>query len=155
MHMTRAGKIIVALFCGSVCVSGWFALLFMQGLLHQPTPAELYRALSEHIRDCREKDFVGAYEDVAVRFQNRMTLVEFERGLHADPARTSNRMRVEYGPVRPFRDAALVEVYFVAPDGGVVPRLYLLVREGRTWKIAMVERFEEWIDGSRVRGVRC
>jgi hypothetical protein len=152
--MTRLGKLSLALFCCSVCFSGWIVSTFLRAAIFQPEPRALYETISKHIGACRTADFQSAYEQAATRVQRNLTLVEFERGVRGDPAQTNHRMRVEFGPIRWLKRSALVEVYYVAPDGGVIPRLYLLVPERGSWRIAMVERFRSWVDGSHIRGTR-
>ncbi len=152
--MTRRGKLSLAFLCCSVCFSSWIVSAFLRAAIFQPEPRTLYEVIGRHLAACRSQNFQSAYEQASSRVQRNVTLIEFERGLRSDPTQSNHRLRVEFGSIRWLKRSALVEVYFVAPDGGVVPRMYMLVPEGGKWRIAVVERFRKWIDGARIRGTR-
>lgn len=63
-------------------------------------------------------------------------------------------MRTEFAAVLHGRDFALVEVLFVAPHGGVHPRVFLLEPDGARWRVRSVRRRGDWPDGCRISGGR-
>lgn len=117
-------------------------------------PAELWEVVRSQIAALQAEEFTDAYARVSNDFQGRFDLAAFtDLARHDYPALRFAR-RVEFGAVRRDGRHALVPAYFFLPGGEVVPCLWSLVYEGRSWKIDGVTVQKRWRSGQRLGGVR-
>jgi hypothetical protein len=134
--MNARGKITLLTFffatCGTVAlVTAWV----QERADENVKPAELYAVVQRQLGDFRGGDFTHAYEYASQAIQARYSEEQFATMVQAEYPGMTNVCNVEYGEVRTHRGHATMQVYLVDPDGGIMPCVYMLVREGGLWHI--------------------
>ncbi len=129
-HSKRA-LVILAL---AVCVFGtWLNGSLQPRALARPT--EIYNVVCNQIHALRRADYPSAYRQVSATFQDRFSPEAFPDLLRTEYPEVLRADRVEFGAVQSNSHRALVQVYFIFPEGHVVPCTYSLVNEDSAWKI--------------------
>jgi hypothetical protein len=95
------------------------------------------------------------YQFAASSAGPKLTFQELESIIRRDPTAKSQRGRIEFGSVRMEEGTALAEVMFVSNDGRVMPFLYKLLPERKSWKIVNVQRMWYVPRSHLLRGVRA
>jgi hypothetical protein len=95
------------------------------------------------------------YQFAASSAGPKLTYQQLETIIRRDPTAKSQRGRIEFGSVRMEEGTALAEVMFVSNDGRVMPFLYKLLPERKSWKIVNVQRMWYVPRSHLLRGVRA
>jgi hypothetical protein len=95
------------------------------------------------------------YQFAASSAGPKLTFQQLETIIRRDPTAKSQRGRIEFGSVRMEEGTALAEVMFVSNDGRVMPFLYKLLPERKSWKIVNVQRMWYVPRSHLLRGVRA
>jgi hypothetical protein len=91
---------------------------------------------------------------VSLGFQERFNVEAFAELVRTDYPAVLRADRVEFGSVRFIASQAIIQVYFILPDGEVIPCLYSLVHEEGSWKIDGARFEQRWPSGRRLGGTR-
>lgn len=145
--MTRLAKSFLLLFFFSLCAAAIIVTHQLRNHVPPPAPHELYSVVNSQLAAFRASDFSSAYRNAASGVQEKFSLSQFENMVRRNYAAVTETHRVEFGTVQVEGASALVQVFFVAQDGGVQGFLYNLVAEEGAWKIEGVAP----IPGSRPR----
>lgn len=153
MNRTAKVSLLAALF--ALCA---VAALFQRATerrWHATPPKDLYAVVWKQLAAIRSDDYVSAYQQASMSFQER-----FNVGAFIDLARTEypglvKAVRVEFGAVRFEGRHAYIPAYFILPDGDVVPCVYDLIREEREWKIDSARVLKRWPSNRRLGGTRA
>ena len=143
--MNARGKItLLMLFfatCGTAAIiTTWFEAR-MEGNVK---PAELYSVVNNQLQGLSEADFPRAYEYASSGIQQRFNLEQFSRMVREDYPGLMQVSHAEYGAVERHGPRATMQVYLIGQDGQVMPCLYLMVREGETWRIDGARLMHPW-----------
>jgi Domain of unknown function (DUF4864) len=117
-------------------------------------PSELYEVVRKQIHAFRDADFASAYRQVSSSFQERMNMEAFSDLARTEYPGIARAERVEFGAVQVEGRHAIVPVYFFLQDGDVIPCVYSLVNEDRSWKIDGARVLKRWPAGRRLGGMR-
>ncbi len=97
--------------------------------------AEIYAVIASQLHSIRRGDYAAARAVASRRVREHLDTGDFARLLQVENRSLHHARHVEFGPVRKSGPGLVVPVYFVAPDGSVLPAIYTLVPEDGTWRI--------------------
>ncbi len=137
--MSRLTKSSLLLFFFSLCAAAIIVTHDLQQRQPPPPPRDLYSVVNSQLIAFRHADFRSAYLHASSGVQQKFSLPEFEKMVRQNYAAMTRSERVEFGLVRVEGSAAVVQVFFIGPDGSEQGFLYSLVAEDGAWKIAGVE----------------
>jgi len=152
--MNPRGKITLLIFFLSVCATALVIHLSRMAPPKSRTPADLFDVVQRQVTAFRTRNIPSAYREVSSSFQQQWSLEDFSGMVRHDTRRVLNAERIEFGPWYRHGRRATVQVFFVQPDGSVLPCIYTLVSEGPGWKIEGARWIKGWPTGQRMRGIR-
>jgi hypothetical protein len=115
-------------------------------------PADLYAVVDRQLGELREGDFSRAYEYASRNVQRTYTIGQFAAMVEADFPGMLRASRAEYGLVRTSGPRATMQVYLIGQNGAVMPCVYMLVREGESWRIEGARLMQPWPPNVRMAG---
>ena len=133
--MNTRAKITLLMFFFAMCGSVALVTAWWQARHDEVRPADLYAVVEKQLVDFRGGDFSRAYEYASQGIQQRYNVDQFAAMVQADFPGMTNSGHEEYGEVRRRGSHATIQVFLVEQDGGVIPCVYMLVREGGLWRI--------------------
>ncbi|MGA3172553.1 MAG: DUF4864 domain-containing protein [Chthoniobacteraceae bacterium] len=107
-------------------------------------PSDLYAIVDRQLGDLRGGDFTRAYEYASSDIQERYDVGQFAAMVQAQYPGMTRSSRAEYGQVRTNGRHATVEAYLISPEGDIMPCVYILVREGDSWRIDGARLMQPW-----------
>ncbi len=152
--MNRSGKLALVLSSFAVCATAAIVHRGMEIRRTAPKPADLYEVVWRQIRAFRKADYSQAYQQVSATFQEHFNIEEFADIARTDYPDLTRVERVEFGSLNFVAAHAIIQVYFILPEGEVVPCLYSLVHEEDVWKIETVRVLKRWPATRRLGGMR-
>lgn len=152
--MNRGQKIILVMCWFVICAAGAVIHHALQVERRSVQPAELYEAVWRQIHAFRAADFPLAYRQISLGFQERFTPDAFVDLVRTDYPDLLRAERIEFGNIQHAGQFAIIQVYFLMPDGDVVPCIYSLVNEDGGWKIDAARVQKRWPPGRRLGGMR-
>jgi len=151
--MTTRDKITLLTFFFASCLTAAVVTAYLQERADANVkPAELYAVVQQQLGDFRGGDFSGAYGDASRAIQARYSVEQFTAMVQAHYPGLTRVSRAEYGLVRTQGRHATLEVYLIGEDGGVMPCVYMMVREGDSWRIDGARLLQPWPPNSRMDG---
>ncbi len=153
MNRTAKVPLLAALF--ALCAVAALFHRASERRWHATPPSELYAVVWKQLAAMRSDDYVGAYQQVSMSFQEKVNVEAF-----IDLARTEypglvRAARVEFGAVRFEGRHAYIPAYFILPEGDVIPCIYNLIREEHEWKIDRAQVLKRWPSNRRLGGTRA
>jgi hypothetical protein len=151
--MTARGKITLLTFFFALC--GTVALLtaYLQTRADENIkPADLYTIVERQLGDLRGGDFPRAYQYASRSIQAQYSVEQFAAMVQTDYPGMTRACRAEYGEVQARAGHATMQVYLIADDGEIMPCVYMLVREGDTWRIDGARLMQPWPPNMRMEG---
>ena len=135
--MSRIAKASLLLFFFSLCGSAFVMTHQLRERVPTPLPRDLFAVVNDQVTAVRASDYVSAYRHAATGVQQKFTLPQFERmARHSYGA--IERHRIEFGSAKVDGSTAVVQVFFISPDGSVRSFVYSLAAENNLWKISGV-----------------
>jgi hypothetical protein len=151
--MTVRHKITLLTFFFAVCgTAAVFTARVQTRAVENVKPADLYAVVERQLGDFRGGDFSAAYEYASQGVQERYNIEEFTEMVQNDYPGMTRVSRAEYGIVRTHGERATIQVYLVGEDGGIMPCVYMLVREGESWRIDGARLMQPWPPNMRMEG---
>lgn len=151
--MTARGKITVLTFFFAICGTAAVLTAYLQARADENVkPADLYAVVERQLGDFRGGDFSRAYEYASQEIQRRYSVEQFAAMVQADYPGMTQVCRAQYGPVRTHGWHATMQVYLIGRDGEVMPCVYMLVREGESWRIDGARLMQPWPPYMRMEG---
>ncbi|MEY2563725.1 MAG: hypothetical protein QOH88_1918 [Verrucomicrobiota bacterium] len=133
--MTRTIKASLLFFFLSLCASAILVTQHVRLQVPPPAPHELFAVVEKQLAAFRVDDYSGAYLQAASEVQQKFTVPQFEAMIRRDYGAMTNARRIEFGLVKVNGSAAVVQVFFLEPNGFTRSFLYSLIAEGDSWKI--------------------
>ena len=152
--MTRRVKLLIVGFFFAVCFSSAWVQSHQERQRALQRPNDLFDVVWAQIEAFKSADYASAYEQISNDFQERFDQAAFEDLARSDYPLLARADRVEFGAVQWHGRAAIVPAYFFMSEGEVVPCLFSLVYEQKTWKIDAVRVQKRWPAGRRLGGMR-
>ena len=152
--MTKRGKVTLLLFVFCVCTTA--VLVHFRARL-QPDPfhpSELFEAIQSQLAAVRSDNVSSAYRQASSTFQQQWSLDEYSSMTRTEYARMRQATRIEFGAWQQRGRHAMVEVFFVNPEGNVSPCIFTLIHEAELWKVDGARWIKDWPVGRRIRGIR-
>ena len=137
--MTRTIKASLLLFFLSLCVAAVLVTHRTRGSVASPAPRELFAVVEKQLLAFRAADYSSAYRQAASGVQQRFTIPQFEAMIRRDYADMITPHRIEFGFVKVDGSTAVVQVFFLGPNGSARSFLYSLIAEADSWKISGVQ----------------
>lgn len=141
--------------CTRFTIIGASALLCVGGILIANSSREKISNSGTSSESIDAATIDNGYEFAASSPRLKLTFQQLETIIRRDPTAKSQRGRIEFGSVRMEEGTALAEVMFVSNDGRVLPFLYKLLPENKSWKIVNVQRIWYVPRSHLLRGVRA
>lgn len=152
--MNRLGKLTILLCSLAICGAAAMVHREFEARREAAKPAELYAVVWRQIIAFRGADFSQAYQQVSSTFQEHVNIEAFGDLVRTDYPDLLRADRIEFGDVHFVAGHAIIQVYFILPEGEIVPCIYSLVNEERVWKIDRVRVEKRWPTGRRLGGMR-
>ena len=151
--MDARGKITLLTFFFALCGTGALVTAYIQERADENVkPADLYAVVNRQLVDFRGGNFSSAYEYASREIQARFSVEQFAAMVESDYPGMTRVSHVEYGAVQTHGGHATMQVYLVGEDGGIMPCIYLLVREGDLWRIDGAHLMPAWPPDVRMQG---
>jgi len=151
--MTARIKITLLTFFFAVCGTAAVVTAYLQARADANVkPADLYAVVERQLGDLRGGDISRAYEYASREFQARYNLDQFAAMVQADYPGMTRVSRAEYGEVQTNGHHATMQVYLIGQDGAVMPCVYMMVREGDSWRIDGTRLMQPWPPNMRMEG---
>ncbi len=151
-HRTKAAILFVFFL---ICGLGFVVTQKVRERMPPPAPHDLFAIVNQQLSAFRASDFQGAYRHAAAGVQQRFTLPQFERMVRERYPEMVRRYKVEFGSVKVQGASAVVQVFFLAPDGSARSFLYSLTYEDDAWKIDGAEELQEARPAKYLGGTRA
>ncbi len=152
--MNRPGKIGLMLCSFAICGTASIVHRSLEVRRERAKPAELYEVVWKQINAFRCADYSEAYQQVSSTFQEHFNIDAFSDLVRTDYPDLLRADRVEFGNVHFAAGHAIVHVYFILPEGEIVPCIYSLIPEDQVWKIDYARVQKRWPTGRRLGGMR-
>lgn len=152
--MNSRGKIALVLLAVATCGIVPAVRHYFSNRPETVQPAELYRAVYSQISAVRTSDFTRAYWQASSGIRQKFNRDQFVEMIRSEYPGIGRAGRIEFGIVRSRDRHALIQVFFIDPEGVVTPAIYSLVHEGEEWKIDGARMLRRWPEGTRLRGLR-
>jgi hypothetical protein len=134
--ITARGKISLLTFFFAMCGTAAVLTAYLQMRADQNVkPADLYAVVERQLGDFRGGDFPRAYEVASQAIQARFSEEQFAAMVQADYPGMTRVCRAEYGLVQTRGRHATIQVNLIGEDGEIMPCVYMMVREGDSWRI--------------------
>ena len=151
--MSARSKITLLTFFFAVCGTGAVVTAYMQIRADANVkPADLYAVVEHQLRELRGGDFSGAYEYVSSGIQQRYSVEQYAAMMQSDYSGMTRVNRAEYGMVQTNGRHATMQVYLIGQNGEVMPCVYIMVREGESWRIDGTHLMRPWPPNMRMEG---
>ncbi len=143
--MSARTKITLLTFFFAICgTAAVFTAYFQTRADANVKPSDLYTVVDRQLGDLRGGDFSHAYEYASSGIQQQYSVEQFAAMVQADYAGMTRASRAEYGLVETNGRHATMQVYLIGRDGEVMPCVYMLVREGDSWRIEGARLMQPW-----------
>ncbi len=153
MNRTAKVSLLAALF--ALCAVAAFFQRAMERRWQATPPRDLYAVVWKQLSAMRSDDYVSAYQQASMSFQEKFNLETFTDIARAEYPGLVRAARVEFGAVRFEGRHAYLPAYFILPEGDVVPCVYDLIREEHDWKIDSARVLKRWPANRRLGGTRA
>jgi len=153
MNRTAKVSLLAALF--ALCAVAAFFQRAMERRWQATPPRELYAVVWKQLSAMRSDDYVSAYQQASMSFQEKFNVEAFTDIARAEYPGLMRAARVEFGAVRFEGRHAYLSAYFILPEGDVVPCVYDLIREEHEWKIDSARVLKRWPSNRRLGGTRA
>jgi len=152
--MIKWAKIAIVLFFLAICAT---PVVNRSLLLHREEvrPSELYRVIYSQLDAFRASDYSKAYSQASYGIQQKFNPDQFIEMIRHQYSGITQAERVEFGLVKCRDQHALIQVFFIDREGGVLPCIYSLIYEGENWKIDGARMLPRWPVGSRLGGIQA
>jgi len=151
--MTARGKITALTFFFAICGTAAVVTAYMQEQADANVkPSDLYAVVDRQLGELRGGDFSRAYEYASRGIQQRYSVEQFAAMVQADYPGMTRISRAEYGAVQTNGGHATMQVYLIGQEGEVMPCMYMLVREGESWRIDGARLMQPWPPNMRMEG---
>ncbi len=151
--MTARGKITLLTFFFAICGTAAVVTAYRQAQADANVkPSDLYAVVDRQLGDFRGGDFTRAYEYASQEIQERYSVDQFAAMVQADYPGMTQVSQVQYGLVQTMGRHATMQVYLIGPDGIVMPCVYIMVREGESWRIDGARLMPAWPPDVRMGG---
>jgi hypothetical protein len=151
--MTARGKVAALSFFFAICATAALWTAYLQARADQNVrPSDLYAVVERQLGELRGGDFPRAYEYASRGIQERYNVDQFAAMVQNDYAGMMRIARVEYGEVESNGGHATMQVYLIDQDGEVMPCVYMMVREGESWRIDGTRLMAPWPRDVRMEG---
>ena len=151
--MTARGKITLLTFFFASCLTVAVLTAYLQTQADENVkPADLYAVVERQLGNFRGGDFSGAYEDASRAIQARYSVEQFETMVQNDYPGMTQVLRAEYGTVQTHGRHATMQVYLIGEDGETIPCIYMMVREGDSWRIDGARLMHPWPPDVHIEG---
>jgi hypothetical protein len=151
--VTARGKITLLTFFFSTCLTAAVITAWLQMRADENVkPADLYAVVERQLGDFRGGDFSRAYEDASRAIQSRYSVEQFTTMVQTDYPGMTHIQRAEYGQVQTHGRHATMQVYLIDDNGEIMPCVYMLVREGDSWRIDGARLMHPWPPDVRMEG---
>ncbi len=144
MNMSRGHKGLVVLFFLAICAAVPGARYFLHPQSEEVAPSDLYKVVYSQVSAFRAADYSLAYSHASNSMQQKFSLPQFEAMIRADYTDITQAERIEFGVVKSREHHALIQVFFIGHDGGVLPCIYSLIYENGGWKIDGARMLPRW-----------
>ncbi len=152
--MTRRVKLSILGFFFAVCFTSAWVQSYQDRQRALQRPNDLFDVIWAQVEAFQSDDFASAYQQISNSFQERFDQAAFEDLARSDYPLLARASRVEFGAVQWNGHSAIVPAYFFMTEGEVVPCLFSLVYERKSWKIDAVKVQKHWPAGRRLGGMR-
>jgi len=152
--MNRSQKIALILSALGICAGGALFLRTLDWRRQMAKPSAIYEPVWRQIEAFRESDYSRAYRHASSGFQERFNIEAFTEMIRTNYPDVARARRVEFAAVQFTGRRALVQVFFILPEGDVVPCVYTLIEEDGAWKIDGARLEKRWGEGRRLGGMR-
>jgi Domain of unknown function (DUF4864) len=151
--MTARGKITLLTFFFAMCGTVAVLTAYLQTRADENVkPADLYAVVERQLGDFRGGDFPRAYESASREIQARYSEEQFAAMVQSDYPGMTQVCGAEYGLVQTRGRHATMQVYLIGQDGEIMPCVYMLVREGDSWRIDGARLMHPWPPNVRMEG---
>jgi hypothetical protein len=146
-------KITLLTFFFAICGTAAVVTAYLQARSDENVkPSDLYAVVERQLGALRGGDISRAYEDASREFQRRYNMEQFAAMAQAEYPGMTHVSRAEYGLVQTNGRHATMQVYLIGQDGEVMPCVYMLVREGESWRIDGTRLMQPWPPNMRMEG---
>ena len=152
--MTKWIKIAIVLSFLAICATP-LVNRSLQMRREAAKPSELYRVIYSQLDAFRASDYSRAYSQASYGIQQKFNPDQFIDMIRHQYSGITQAERVEFGLVKCRDQHALIQVFFIDREGGVLPCIYSLIYEGDMWKIDGARILQRWPAGSRLGGIRA
>jgi hypothetical protein len=151
--MTARVKISLLTFFFAVCGTAAVVTAYLQARSDENVkPAELYAVVERQLGDLRGGEISRAYEYASRDFQQHYNVEQYAAMLQANYPDMTRVTRAQYGQVQTNGRHATLRVYLIGQDGEVMPCVYMMVREGESWRIDGTRLMQPWPANMRMEG---
>jgi hypothetical protein len=151
--MSARSKITLLTFFFAVCGTAALLTAYLQTRADENVkPADLYAVVERQLGELRGGNISRAYEVASSDFQQHYNVAQFAAMMQADYPGMTRVSRAEYGLVQTNGRHATMQVYLIGPAGEVMPCVYMLVREGDSWRIDGTRLLQPWPPTMRMEG---
>lgn len=151
--MSARGKITALTFFFAICGTAAVVTAYMQARADANVkPSVLYAVVDRQLGELRGGDYTRAYEYASSGIQQRYNVAQFAAMVQADYPGMARVTRAEYGLVQTNGRHATMQVYLIGKEGEVMPCVYMLVREGESWRIDGARLMAPWPPDARMEG---
>lgn len=151
--MTNRGKITVLTFFFAICGTAAVMTAYVEQRADEDVrPSDLYAVVQRQLGDLRGHEYSKAYEYASQGIQSRFNLEQFTAMVETSYPGMTRVVRAEYGQVETHGRHATMQVYLIGPSGEVMPCVYMMVREGESWRIDGARLLAPWPPNVRMEG---
>ena len=151
--MNARGKIAVLTFFFALCGTAAIVTAYFQTVADANVrPGDLYAIVDRQLGELRAGNFSGAYEYASQGIQQRFSLAQFTTMVQTDYAGLMRVGRADYGEMQHVGRHATIQVFLIGSDGEVIPCIYIMVREGDSWRIDGARMLPPWPPNTRSEG---
>jgi hypothetical protein len=153
LPMTSRSKIaVLSFFFAFWGTAALFTAYLQQRADENVKPADLYAVVERQLGDFRGGDFSAAYQNASREIQARFSVDQFATMVQTEYPDLTHVSMTEYGTVEARGDHATLQVYLIGPDDQVMPCVYMMVREGDSWRIDGARLQHPWPPDVRMEG---
>jgi len=143
--VTAHGKITLLMMFFAACLGSAVLTAWLQTRADENVrPADLYAVVERQLGNFRGGDFSKAYEDASQAIQARYSVDQFAAMVQNDYPGLTQVSRAQYGVVQTHGRHATMQVYLIGEDGITIPCVYMMVREGDSWRVDGARLMHPW-----------
>jgi hypothetical protein len=148
--MKAAGKISLLAMFFATCIGAAMGTAWVRMRADEDVkPAELYAVVQRQLGNFRGGNFPGAYEDASRMIQARYNVDQFAAMVQANYPGMTRIDHAEYGIVQTRGRHATMQVFLIGEHGEIIPCIYIMVREGDSWRIDGTQLMRPWPRNAR------